>query len=85
MVAPEFTKWDTEGLLSRRGHVQHPAGRSAAVDGRVPVARCRGATDVTGFLVASLGGFAIALTVTGVLALVSAVMYALVLRRGLPV
>ena len=39
---------------------------------------------VTGFAVASFGGFGIALTITGVLALISAGMYALVLREQLP-
>ncbi len=39
---------------------------------------------VTGFAVATLGGFGVALTITGILALISALMYAVVLRRTLP-
>lgn len=40
---------------------------------------------VTGILVASLGGFTIALIVTAVLALVSALLYGLALKRTIPV
>ncbi|UOF90287.1 MFS transporter [Fodinisporobacter ferrooxydans] len=39
---------------------------------------------ITGILVASLGGFTIALLVTGILALVSAIMYGLVLKKTIP-
>jgi sugar phosphate permease len=40
---------------------------------------------VTGVIIGHLGGFPIALTVTAVLVLISAVMYGLVLRRRLPI
>lgn len=40
---------------------------------------------VTGFLVASSGGFRFALALTAALALISALTYGVVLRRGLPV
>ncbi|GMA63484.1 MFS transporter [Alicyclobacillus fastidiosus] len=40
---------------------------------------------VTGVLVASFGGFAIALVVTAILAFISAIMYALVLKRAIQV
>lgn len=40
---------------------------------------------VTGILVASFGGFTIALVVTAILALISAVMYALVLKRTIAI
>ncbi|WEG11114.1 MFS transporter [Pullulanibacillus sp. KACC 23026] len=40
---------------------------------------------ITGFLISSQGGFTLALIVTGILALISAVMYGLVLRKNIPV
>ncbi len=40
---------------------------------------------VTGVLAASFGGFTIALVVTGILALISAIMYGTVLKRTIPV
>jgi D-galactonate transporter len=40
---------------------------------------------VTGFLISSQGGFTLALVVTAVLALISAIMYGLVLRKNIPV
>jgi D-galactonate transporter len=40
---------------------------------------------ITGFMISAQGGFTLALIVTGVLSLVSAVMYGLVLRKNIPV
>jgi D-galactonate transporter len=40
---------------------------------------------VTGLLISTQGGFTLALVITGILALISAIMYGLVLRKSIPV
>ncbi|MHB1629385.1 MAG: MFS transporter [Bacilli bacterium] len=65
---------ETDSYIASIGSIQNFGGFLGAA--LAPIA--------TGWLVVSFGGFTIALVVAGILALISAVMYGLVLKRTIP-